>query len=108
MFILPQMFLACVVENGGAFILAISVKSEPLNFHNDARKKRNDQKHKKNMSTKLFFQRKKIYLFFSIFQDFKFSLQKNNYLPQFCLLFLKTAQAHHAYSIDPTMIKVLK
>ena len=106
MFILPQMFLACVVENGGAFILAISVKSEPLNFHNDARKKRNDQKQKKNMSTKLFFQRKKIYLFFQSFKTLNFRCKKNNYLPQFCLLFLKTA--HHAYSIDPTMIKVLK
>ena len=75
MFILPQMFLACVVENGGAFILAISVKNEPLNFHNDARKKRNDQKQKKNISTKWFFQRKKI-TFFQSFKTFNFRWKK--------------------------------
>ena len=69
MFILPQMFLAYVVENGGAFILAISVKSEPLNFHNDARKKRNDQKQKK-ICPRNDFSKEKKFPFFSIFQDF--------------------------------------
>ena len=63
-------------------------------------------KNKKKYVHEIIFPKKKNLPFFSIFQDFKFSLQKNNYLPQFCLLFLKTA--HHAYSIDPTMIKVLK
>ena len=66
MFILPQMFLACVVENGGAFILAISVKSEPLNFHNDARKKRNDQKQKKICPRNYFSKEKKFTFFFNL------------------------------------------
>ena len=76
MFILPQMFLACVVENGGAFILAISVKNEPLNFHNDARKKRNDQKQKK-ICPRNYFSKEKNLPFFSIFQDFNSSCPRN-------------------------------
>ena len=98
------MFLAYVVENGGAFILAISVKNEPLNFHNDARKKRNDQKQKKYVH-EMIFPKKKNFHFFQSFKTFNFRCKKIT-MPQFCLLFLKTA--HHAYSIDPTMIKVLK
>ena len=60
------MFLACVVENGGAFILAISVKNEPLNFHNDARKKRNDQKQKKISPRNDFSKENIFYLFFNL------------------------------------------
>ena len=64
------MFLACVVENGGAFILAISVKNEPLNFHNDARKKRNDQKQKKICPRNDFFNLSRLLIFVA---------KKNNY-----------------------------
>ena len=69
------MFLACVVENGGAFILAISVKNEPLNFHNDARKKRNDQKRKKYVH-EMISPKKNNLPFFQSFKTFNFRCKK--------------------------------
>ena len=47
----------------------------------------------------MIFPKKKNLPFFQSFKTFNFRCKKIT-IPQFCLLFLKTA--HHAYSIDPT------
>ena len=62
-------------------------------------------KNKKKYVHEMIFPKKKNFPFFQSFKTFNFRCKKIT-IPQFCLLFLKNA--HHAYSIDPTMIKVLK
>ena len=56
-------------------------------------------KNKKKYVYEMIFPKKKNLPFFQSFKTFNFRCKKIT-IPQFCLLFLKTA--HHAYSIDPT------